>query len=263
MGGIDVIDPRYRVLFERVKQVLSDDHRVRSVTVGGSVGAGTADQWSDLDLAIVTEPDHHDEFISDWPNWLKRITPTVFARTPIASFIINTITDEGLTLDLVIWSGEAPAFRPSAGYPVGFSSSRFDNIRDALEYAVAEQFRGLAGPFISLIQRGEHLRHLAGVPHVLGLLTTVFLAETGEAAPTKIWNRAYTEEQRDAVAALPAVRATRDDLIAFDLAIANLIVDRARPLFQQHDLDWPTDLARVAAARLRDELGIETTDWLN
>jgi hypothetical protein len=72
-----------------------------------------------------------------------------------------------------------------------------------------------------------------------------------------------TEDQRDAVAALPAVRATRDDLIAFGLAIANLIVHRARPLFQQHDLDWPTDLARVAVARVRGELGIETSDWLN
>jgi len=263
MGGINVIDPRYPVLFERANQVLGADHRVRSIGVGGSVGAGTADQWSDLDLAIVTEPDHHDEFISDWPNWLARITPTVFARTPIAPFIINTVTDEGLTLDLVVWSGEAPARRPATRYPVGFSRTGFDNIRDALEYAVAEQLRGLAGPFISLIQRGEHLRHLTGVPHVLGLLTTVFLAETGQAPPTKVWNETYTEEQRNAVAALPAVRATRDDLIAFDLAVANLIVDRARPLFQQQDLDWPTDLARVAAARIHDELGIETADWLN
>jgi len=62
---------------------------------------------------------------------------------------------------------------------------------------------------------------------------------------------------------LPAVRATHDDLIAFDLAVANLVIDRARPLFQQHDLDWPTGLARVAAARIRDELGIETSGWLN
>jgi Nucleotidyltransferase domain len=263
MGGIDVIDPRYRVLFERANQVLSDDDRVRSITAGGSVGAGTADRWSDLDIAIVTEPDQYDEFVSDWPNWLERITPTVFARSPIASFIVNTVTDEGLTLDFVIWSGHVPARRPPTGYPVGFSSTKFDNIRDALEYAVAERLRGLAGPFISLIQRGEHLRHLTGVPYVLGLLTTVFLAETGEAPPAKAWNQAYTEEQRDAVAALPAVRATRDDLIAFDLAIAKLVVDRARPLFRQHDLDWPTDLARVAAARIHDELGIETTGWLN
>jgi hypothetical protein len=265
MGGIDVIDPRYRVLFERVNQVLSDDYRVRSTSIGGSVGAGTADRWSDLDLAIVTEPDRYDEFVSDWPNWLERITPTVFARTPIASFIINTVTDEGLTLDFVIWSGEVPVRRPPTGYPVGFlSSTRIPNIRDALEYAVAERLRSLAGPFISFIHRGEHLRHLTGVPHSLGLLTTVFLAETGQAPPAaKAWNQTYTEEQRDAVAGLPAVRATRDDLIAFELAVANMIVDRARPLYRQHDLDWPTDLARVAADRIRDELGIETADWLN
>jgi hypothetical protein len=185
------------------------------------------------------------------------------AAAPIASFIINTVTDEGLTLDLVIRSGEARDSRPRTGYPVGFSSARFDDVRDALEYAVAEQLRGLAGPFISLIKRGEHLRHLTGVPHVLGLLTTVFLAETGEAPPAKIWNQAYTAEQREAVAALPAVRAARDDLIAFDLAVASLIVARARPLFHQHDLDWPADLARVAATRVRDHLGIETAHWLN
>jgi hypothetical protein len=261
MGGIDVIDPRYRLLFERVSQVLGEDQRVRAVTFGGSVGAGTADQWSDLDLAIVTEPDHHDEFLSDWPGWLERITPTVFARTPIAPFIINTITDEGLTLDLVIWSGDAPASRP-ARYRAGFSSTGFDTIADALDYAVAEQLRGLAGPFISLIQRGEHLRHFTGTSHVLGLLTTVFLAETGATPPAKIWNQTYTDEQRDAVAALPAVRATRDDLIAFDLAVARLIVDRARPLFPRYDLDWPAGLAQVAAARIRDQLGIDTTDWL-
>jgi hypothetical protein len=64
------------------------------------------------------------------------------------------------------------------------------------------------------------------------------------------------------VAALPAVRANREDLTAFGLAVAHLIVDRARPLFQQHELDWPAALARVAAARVRGELGIETSDWL-
>lgn len=263
MGGIDVIDPRYAVLFARAQQVLADDQRVRSVVPGGSVGAGTADRWSDLDLAIATEPERHQDFLGDWPTWLQRITPTVFARTPIAPFIINTVTDQGLTLDLVVHSGEVPIFRPPAGYPVGFASSRFETIGPALEYAVVEQLRGLAGPFVSLIQREEHLRHLTGVPHVIGLLCTVFLAETGKEPPRKTWNATYTEEQREAAAALPAARATREDMIAFGLGVARQIVDRARPLFAEHDLDWPTGLARVASARLRDELGLDTAEWLH
>jgi hypothetical protein len=263
MGGIEAIDPRYGPLLERARTVLSEDHRVRSVGTGGSVGAGTADRWSDLDLAIVTDPEHHDDFIREWPDWVGRITPTVFARTPIAPFIVNTITEDGLTVDFVVWSGEAPDLRPPTGYAVGtMSSIRFDNIRDALDYAVAEQLRGLAGPFISLIKRGEHLKHLTGLPHVLGLLTTVFLAETGKAPPTKLWNPTYTDEQLHAVATLPPVRATADDLIAFGLGVARLIVERGRPLFLHHDLVWPADLARVAAARIRDNLDVDTTDWL-
>ena len=82
------------------------------------------------------------------------------------------------------------------------SATKFDDVGAALEYAVAEQLRGLAGPFITFLQREEHLRHLTGVPHLLGLLTTVFLAETGEPPPGKHWNDTYTDEQRAAVAAL-------------------------------------------------------------
>jgi Nucleotidyltransferase domain len=90
MGGIEAIDPRYGPLLERAREVLGEDDRVRSVGAAGSVGAGTADRWSDLDLAIVTNPEHHDDFVREWSVWVSRITPTVFARTPIAPFIINT-----------------------------------------------------------------------------------------------------------------------------------------------------------------------------
>ena len=131
---------------------------------------------------------------------MAAITPTVFARTPIAPFVINTITDDGLTFDVSVWAGDAPAWpTPPVRYSVGLlSGSPFDELGDALEYAVVEQLRGMAGPFISLLQREEHLRHLTGVPHLLGLLTTVFLAETGSVPPGKHWNGTYTEEQRAA-----------------------------------------------------------------
>jgi len=264
MGGIEVIDPRYLPLLEQATAVLGSDPRVRSVGVGGSVGEGTADAWSDLDLVVVTEPEQHEGFVADWPGWLHQISPTVFARTPIAPFIVNAVTGEGLTLDISIWPGEAPTW-PSAPphYTVGMvASTRFDSLAEALDYAVAEQLRGLAGPFISLLQREEHLKHLTGVPHLVGLLTTVFLAETGATPPGKHWNPTYTEEQRAAVAALPPVRATREDLIDFGLGLARLLLERARPLFDRYDLEWPADLARAAAARLSDQLDLDVTDWL-
>lgn len=264
MAGLDIIDARYMALWERAKEVLDADDRVRCVELSGSVGLGTADRWSALDLQIIVEPEDHAAFLAEWPQWLDAITPTVFARTPVAPFIINAITDQGLTLDLAIWPGEAIEFPAATDYAVGMlSTTRFPDVSSALEYAVLEQLRSLAGPFISLVQRDEHLRHLTGVPHLLGLLTTVFLAEIGAPPPAKHWNRTFTEEQRSAVAALPSVSATREGLVAFGLGVAELVVTRSRPLYPQHSLEWPAALARVAATRIQAELGVDTTSWLH
>jgi len=187
----------------------------------------------------------------------------VFARTPILPFIINAVTDDGLTLDIVVYNGEAFEFQPTTDYVVGMmSGTRYRNVDEALEYAVAEQLRGLAGPFISMVQRDEHLRHMAGVPHLLGLLTTVFLAELNAPPPGKIWNGTYTDEQLVLVAALPPVSATRHGVVGFGLGVAEVLVTRARPLFAERGIDWPAGLARVTADRLRDTLGIHTSPWL-
>lgn len=264
MGGLEVVDDRYRVIYDRALSVLGGDPRVASVSLSGSVGAGTADEWSDLDLEVIAHPDGHDELLAAWPTWLEAISPTVFARTPILPFIINAVTAEGLTLDIVVYNGQAIDLPPPAGYSVGMlSGMRFERVGDALEYAVVEQLRGLAGPFISLLQRDEHLRHLAGVPHLLGLLTTVFLAELDAPMPGKHWNDTFTEEQRSAVAALPPVSATREGIMAFGLGLAELMVTRARPLFPAYGLEWPVDLAKVCAERIRTIVGHDARAWLH
>jgi hypothetical protein len=64
-----------------------------AVKLSGSVAGGTADQWSDLDLNIVTSPEGFESFLSGWRTWLARITPTVLARRPIAPFIIKHAHD--------------------------------------------------------------------------------------------------------------------------------------------------------------------------
>lgn len=263
MGGLEVVDDRYQDLYERARSVLGADPRVVAVELSGSVGEGSADRWSDLDLRVITEPDAHEEFLAGWREWLGRITPTVFARRPIAPFIINTLTGDGLTLDIVVYPGGAPPYVPSPRYVVGMLSSRqFESVGAALGYAVEEQLRGMAGPFISLLQRGEHLRHLTGAAHLVGLLTVVFLAETGAPPPGKQWNRTFTEEQRAAAASIPPISATREGVIAFGLGLAEMVVSRARPLYPRYGLEWPAELAQVVAHRVHDELGIRVDDWL-
>jgi hypothetical protein len=94
------------------------------VELAGSVAAGTADKWSDLDLYVVTLTEHHDAFLADWPSWLAAITPTVFARTPIGPFIINTVTADGLTFDVAVFAGAEPEPVTRSAYMVGSLSRR-------------------------------------------------------------------------------------------------------------------------------------------
>ncbi len=262
MAGFEVVDGRYGDLFAAAQRVLESDPRVLSVTAGGSIAAGTADRWSDLDLVVVATDDGFDSLVADWPTWLAAITPTVFARTPIAPSLINTVTSDGLAFDLAIHKGSVFEFpRPPGWVAGGLQHATLDA---ALDHAVGELLRGMCGPFVSLVQRDEHLRHVSlGLPHLLGLLTTVFLAELDAPMPAKLWSDVYTDEQLAAVAALPPIAATRDAVIAFGLALAELTVTRARPEFARRALTWPTAFATTTARRLRETLDIDCSDWLH
>jgi hypothetical protein len=62
---------------------------------------------------------------------------------------------------------------------------------------------------------------------------------------------------------LPPVSATAEGLTAFGLRLAELLVTRARPLYERFDLAWPADLARVTSGRLRSELAVDASAWLH
>lgn len=258
---MEAVDPRYVDLLQRAHEVLDADPRVDHVEVHGSIGEGEADEWSDLDISVYAHPDDYDAVVAEWPEWLAQITPTVFARTPIAPFIVNTITDAGLTFDLAILKVGTPPYVVFPGFQVGMlSGRRYKDHASAVEYAVAETLRGLAGPFITFTQRGEHVGHMTGCAHILGLLTTVMLAETGSPpTPVKRLHTVLTDEQRTAIAALPPLRATGDDIAAFGLGVSSETLRRARPLFDKFGLTWPDELEAVARKRVTDLLGYAWT----
>jgi Nucleotidyltransferase domain len=261
MVGFDAVDTRYRRLFEAAGSVLSADPRVISVEPGGSIAAGTADRWSDLDLVVVATDDGFDSLVAEWPAWVASITPTVFARTPVAPSLINTVTAEGLTFDIAIHKGSVFEFpRPEGWFAAGL---HHDSLDDALEHTIVELLRGMCGPFVSLVQRDEHLRHVSiGLPHLLGLLTTVFLAELDAPMPVKLWSEVYTDEQLDLVASLPPLRAERESVIAFGLALAETTLTRARPEFARRAMEWPSAFAATTARRVREALTVDCSAWL-
>lgn len=257
MGGFEVVDPRYAELHRRALEVFEADERVVRVEVHGSLATETADQWSDLDLKVIVRKADLAAVVGQSASFIDAITPTVLADRPIAPFILNTVTVEGLTLDISFWADDAPEWALPTGLSVGMlSGRRYDNYPDAVAYAVRESLRGLAGPLIKFLQRGHHIAHFSGIGHTISLLTTVLLAEDDAPIDGRRPADALGTAQRFVIANLPAVQPTFQSLLAFEFAVADEVLTRGRKLFVQYGLEWPTAFEAVAANNLRTQLGV-------
>jgi predicted nucleotidyltransferase len=133
---------------ERVLALLDADPRIEAAVITGSLGAGTADRWSDLDLVAVVADDADCERVT--AEWVKRVYEelpvahhyeTAFGTTLVRGFLLTN----ALLVDL--------AFTPSADFrawaPVRVDFDRGRAVTAAAEHpqswAPTPDWRGEAG----------------------------------------------------------------------------------------------------------------------
>lgn len=97
----------------RVLTLLETDPRIEAAVLTGSLGAGRADRWSDMDVAgVVGGGESCEEVAADWVARIYRELPvahhyeTAFGTTLVRGFLL----DSGLVVDL--------AFTPSGDFSV-------------------------------------------------------------------------------------------------------------------------------------------------
>jgi len=206
---------------------------------------------------VIVRDAHIAEVVGSAASFVEAITPTVLADSPLAPFIVNAVTADGLTLDVSFWADTAPAWPMPTGLQVGLlSGRRYDNYPDAVWYAVHESLRGLAGPLIKFLKRGHHIAHFMGLGHSLSLLIAILLAEADAPIDGRRPADALANEQRWLVANLPAVQPAFESLLGYELSIAKEVLTRGRALFERYNLEWPATLEAVAAKNVREKLGV-------
>jgi predicted nucleotidyltransferase len=97
-----VNESRLRELTERATAIGARDDRVVAVLVYGSHAAGTADDFSDLDLGIVTTDDGFDSFIADAPSFAEALGRTLFCDHFGNPAQWHAILDDGTAIELII-----------------------------------------------------------------------------------------------------------------------------------------------------------------
>jgi hypothetical protein len=261
-------------LIGRAAEVAASDDRVQAAWLSGSFAAGTADEFSDIDLHCAITAESAGWFREHWADFARRISPVVLAG-PIPGVIGGyAITPEWLHLDIVLHPLDAPAgFDPRRHGPV---RPLFDRIgllaadpAAAADVPASSYFPAasvslyfyLLGNLAVVLGRGEVVLASNGaiMRRDVGLVP-VMLAENGvrKSDGNKRLNRYLTAEQHAFLESLPPVAARRDAVIEFDRRVAADLIRRGRALAAATGADWPADLEAATLAYLQRQLG---ADW--
>jgi hypothetical protein len=262
MGGswarpeaLDVLEPGYAALFDRLASVCAADERVRALWLSGSLARGDADRASDLDVLVAVADDLLADFAAGWREWLASITPTVIARPlPFLPGSFFCVTDERLRLDVVV--------EPVRQLPTTFFRTRavvFD--RDGLDPVVpppapprgpdpariaeiVEEFFRDYGMFNTVVERDDWLLGLEAVHLFRTLLYQLFVEANAPLPATgvKRWSEKLTSEQRALLESLPTGAATPTDVLTAHEAVAAAFVREARQVCTDVGVPWPVEL---------------------
>ena len=262
-------------LIERAADVTASDERIRAAWLAGSFAAGTADEFSDIDLHCAISADSADWFREHWADLARQITPVVLAG-PIPGVLGGyVITPDWMHLDIVLHPVDTPAgfdsrsrgrpirplfdraglLPPETTTPADTSSAPY------FPAASVDLYFYLLGNLAVVLGRGEVLLASNGAINSRDVgLVPVMLAENGvrKSDGAKRLNRYLTAEQRTFLESLPPVTARRDAVIEFNQRVAAELIRRGRALAAATGAEWPSDLEAATLAYLRRELG---ADW--
>jgi predicted nucleotidyltransferase len=262
---IDVLEPGYAELFERVAKGAARDERVRAMWLSGSLARGTADRASDLDVLLAVGDDAHDAFAAGWREWLASITPTVIARPlPFLPGSFYSVTPHRMRLDVVV---ERVSQLPSTFFrertlvfdrdelhatippPLPATPPNKDRVAE-----IVEEFFRDHGMFNVVVDREDWLLANEAV-HVMRTLLYRLYVEANAPRPAsgvKRWSDKLTAEQRAVLEALPTgAAASRDDVVRTVETVACAFVREARPICARLGVPWPAELERATVEYLR------------
>lgn len=236
--------------------------------VGGSLARGTADDWSDIDLHLLTaDPEELGGGIADW---FARAMPLALAdEIPGVPGGYLFVTPDWIHVDVVIHGSEGFS---QDGFPARVlldPDGLVAEIPASAEQIVGEPYFPheqvrlylyFMGVTVTVIRRAEWLALAQGAAGFRdSLLIPLMLAENGvrKTDGAKRLNRYLTAEQIAALQAIPPVGSDPDELVRAHTAIAREYLTRSRRLADVLGEPWPTALERASLDLWRRELGVD------
>jgi predicted nucleotidyltransferase len=254
-------------LAERLGRLLKRDARVLALFVTGSLARGDADEYSDLDLILIAQPEHHESLAALCRGYLQQCQEVVYWKPGGDPPQLHAITAEWLRCDFAILTPAAARLRARAGLAVIWDRARIsetllatpatDAERAARIAAIIDEFIRLLGLLEVVLGRGEAL---LGVQHAQRLreqLVALLLeadAAPGRRAALRL-DSCLSAESQALLGALPEAVPELASVRDAHIACARIFLPRARSLTESLGIRWPEPFV-TATQRVWDRLGL-------
>ncbi len=247
----------------QLAESIGADERVRGIWLTGSLGRGTADRFSDIDMLVVVDPDARDDFARQWITFVSTLTAPLLIKAVVPPYVFAHVLPEWLRWDVTI------------GIPDDLAALAASQVRELVDkdglapgpeitpqpfdpaavLALTEEFLRVLGLLPVVIGRGEWVAAASGG----GLLRTMTISllrmqvEGRSPSGALHLSRVLPAEQVQQLESLPPLHADHESAVALHLACARLFLPTARSMLGDA---YPDDLEQACWNHLAAELDL-------
>ena len=253
-------------MIERIRTVLTDDERIQSAWLSGSLGKGQADAQSDVDVTCVVEEEDLQACVAEYGGPRTPLGPVAHQMVVYGRVAANTDPDwtrfdltfvttiEFRRVDPATVKPLVRATRPPGGKTVDIVMSA-ERIAD-----IAREFIRVLGLLPVAVERREWLVGLEGEALLRRMTIDLMVEKNGKTSQrggVKRLNAFLTPDQQAALEASAAIAPTREGLVSASQAMAALFLPLARDLVEARGGTWPQGWEDATRDHLRRSLGVE------
>ena len=256
-------------LVDAIGRVLAADGEIEAAWLGGSLGRGAGDEFSDVDVVALAAGVPAADVGLRYARDIAAIAEPALVNALYGGRVVSVVATDWRRFDIsFIEPAELARFDAARLVCLFNRGARTPPRGDAAPYKTTPQamlklvneFYRMLGLLVVCLGREEYLLGLAGAELLRGLTIDLMLEENGvgpvERGGALRRNPLLTADQRRELEALAPVAATRAGLLAANAQQAAIFLPRARRLAGQIGMTWPSVLEAATRRHLRERLGL-------
>jgi predicted nucleotidyltransferase len=256
-------------LLDAIHRVLAGDAEIEAAWLGGSLGRGAGDAFSDVDVVALVGRGPAAEVGLRYVRDVASIAEPVLVNPLYSGRVLNVVTREWRRFDIsFVEPGELGRFDAAHLVPLFNKGDRTPPRKVAEPYQakpatvldLVNEFLRVLGLSVVAMGREEYVLGLRGVDILRQLTVDLMLEENGvgpiERGGALRRNPMLTLDQRHALQSLPPVAANRESILAINVELAAIFLPRARRLAERIGMAWPSAFEAATRRHLWERLGL-------